>query len=82
MSVPGPEVSISILMAFAMFIAGLAALAIPILTAVWVYRDAERRGNSSAAIWAVGSAVAWPVVLIVYLIVRPRHPVAARNTPN
>lgn len=77
-----PAGLVSILTTFAMFIAGLAALAIPILTAVWVYRDAERRGNSSAAIWAVGSLVGWPLVLILYLIVRPGQSAAARNMPN
>jgi len=42
-----------------------------IQTAVWVYRDAKCRGNKDAAIWTVGSLLIWPVILIVYLIVRP-----------
>ena len=49
----------------------LLVLAAVIATAVWVYKDATSRGNKDAAIWTVGSLLVWPVVLIVYLIVRP-----------
>lgn len=52
------------------FLLALAAVSIPIITALWIYKDASRRGDPQAAIWAVGSAIAWPVVLIVYLLVR------------
>ncbi len=51
---------------------------LPIITAVWVYRDATSRNNKDAAIWAVGSALAWPLVVIIYLIIRPG---AQQNTP-
>jgi hypothetical protein len=50
----------------------LAFLVILVVTAVWVYRDATTKGNKDAAIWTVGSLLVWPVVLIVYLIVRPK----------
>lgn len=52
------------------FVLAIAALSIPIITAVWVYKDATRRSDQSAAVWAVGSAIAWPIILIVYLLVR------------
>ena len=52
---------------------GLVAVAIPIIAAIWVYNDAKSRQNDSAAIWAVGTVLAWFAVLIVYLIVRPDY---------
>lgn len=45
-------------------------MAAPIFAAVWIYRDATRRNDASAAVWAVGAVLAWPVALIVYLILR------------
>lgn len=53
-----------------LFVIGF-ALILPIATAIWVYRDATERNNKDAAIWTVGSLIAWPLVAIVYLIVRP-----------
>ncbi len=55
------------------FVLVLAALSIPIITALWVFKDAQRRDDPQAAIWAVGSAVAWPIVLIVYLLIRDQR---------
>ena len=54
-------------------ILAIASLSILIITAVWVYRDAQRRDDPQAAVWAVGSAIAWPIVLIVYLLVRDQR---------
>lgn len=45
----------------------------PIIAAIWVYHDAKSRRNDAAAIWTVGTALAWLPVLIVYLIVRPDY---------
>lgn len=70
--VSGPAIGNNELMVMVMFpILALVIMALVVFTAVWVYRDATSRGNKDAAIWTVGSLIAWPIVLIVYLIVRP-----------
>lgn len=33
-------------------------MAAPIFAAVWIYRDATRRNDASAAVWAVGAVLA------------------------
>ena len=48
----------------------LLGLAILIPTAIWVYKDAASRGIKEAALWTFGSAIAWPIVLILYLTIR------------
>jgi len=55
-------------------------LLVPILAALWVYRDAMSRNNPNAVIWTVGTVLAWFAVLIVYLIVRPDFR-SERQTP-
>lgn len=67
MGVRGPEIG----MVAAAILLPVVGLAILIATAVWVYKDATSRGIKEAAIWTVGSLIAWPIVFIVYLIVRP-----------
>jgi hypothetical protein len=42
----GPELAI-------IGIIGLLLLVVPFVLAYWVYRDAERRGEDNAALWAV-----------------------------
>lgn len=58
-------------------------LVVPIALAVWVYRDGKRRANPHAAmhaaVWAVGLAICWPVVIVVYLIVRPDFRTSGEN---
>ena len=52
----------------------LAALAILVLVALWVYRDAERR-RMNGALWVIILLVGGVIGLIVYLIVRESHPI-------
>lgn len=49
-------------------------IVIYILIAIWVYRDAEKRGMSGV-LWLIVILVAFIIGLIVYLIVRADHPV-------
>jgi len=46
-----------------------------VIAAVWMYQDARRRGDNGAAAWAIGGILAWPLTLVVYLIVHrtPTH---------
>lgn len=51
---------------------------VPILFAVWIYRDALRRGTEQgiALAWSIGSLFAmWPLLLIAYAVLRnnPRY---------
>ncbi len=64
-----------------MLMVGLVALAMPILSAIWVYRDAAARNNPNAAIWAVGTVLAWFAVIVVYLVVRPDYRSQGPATP-
>ncbi len=57
------------------------AVSIPILSAIWVYRDAAARNNPNAAIWAVGTVLAWFAVIVVYLVVRPDYRSQGPATP-
>ncbi len=60
----------------------IASLVVFVLVAVWVYRDAERRGMSGT-LWVVLLVLAslffafigGLIVLVIYLIVRAEHPV-------
>ena len=45
-----------------------------ILVAIWVYRDAEKRGMSGA-LWLIVVLVGSIIGLIVYLVIRRDHPV-------
>lgn len=69
----GPHFGFGIIEMILLFMVALFALSIPVITALWIYKDASRKGDQSAAIWAVGSAIAWPIVLIVYLLVRDQR---------
>ncbi len=51
-------------------------LVIAILLAVWVYRDAEKRGMGGV-LWLIVVLIAGILGLIIYLIVRRSHPVMA-----
>lgn len=45
-------------------------LAISIIIAIWIYKDATRRGNPQAAIWALLGFFFGVIGLVVYLVVR------------
>ena len=80
--------------AWATFGAGMAALVIfciviwliiAILIAIWVYRDAQKRGESGA-LWLIIVILTSIIGLIIWLVVRPpiggKKPESERRCPN
>jgi uncharacterized membrane protein YhaH (DUF805 family) len=63
---------------FILFIIGL--IAVWILLAVWVYRDAKKRGME-ATLWLLVVLLTGIIGLIVYLIVRRDHPIQQPPPP-
>jgi TctA family transporter len=61
-----------------LFIIGL--IAVWILLAVWVYRDAKKRGME-ATLWLLVVLLTGFIGLIVYLIVRREHPIQQPPPP-
>ncbi len=49
------------------------ALGLYIWSLVWAYRDAERRDRSGPLVALLVAVAAWPVGLIVWLLVRPER---------
>ena len=52
-----------------------------ILVAIWVYRDAEKRGKSGV-LWLIVVILLGLVGLIIWLVVRGEKPAPSRNCPN
>lgn len=52
-------------------ILGLVVLILYIWSIVWAYRDAERRGKPGWLVAIVVAFLAWPLGLLVWLLVRP-----------
>ena len=50
---------------------GALLLLIPILTTVWAYGDAERRGKSGCLVALLVFFLSWPLGLILWLVFRP-----------
>ena len=50
---------------------GLASVALYVGSIVWAYRDAERRGKSGPLIALLVALIAWPLGVVVWLLVRP-----------
>lgn len=50
---------------------GLIGLILYIWSIVWAYKDAERRGKPGWLIALVVAFVAWPIGLLLWLIIRP-----------
>ncbi|MFO7975966.1 MAG: hypothetical protein R6V12_15180 [Candidatus Hydrogenedentota bacterium] len=51
---------------------GIAAiLALPIISAVWAYGDAERRGKSGCLVAILVLFLSWPLGFILWLVFRP-----------
>jgi TctA family transporter len=63
---------------FILLIIGL--IAVWILLAVWVYRDAKKRGME-ATLWLLVVLLTGFIGLIVYLIVRRDHPIQQQPPP-
>lgn len=41
-----------------------------VIVAVWVFTDAQKRGNDKAVLWAIGTFLCCPIVPVIYLIMR------------
>ena len=52
---------------------GLAYLVIAVLSVIWAYGDAERRGKSGCLVALLVIFLAWPLGLLVWLIFRPER---------
>src|SRR5687767_1162286 len=56
-------------------------LALSIGIAWWIYRDANRRGNPQAVLWAVLGFFFNIIGLIIYLVARPTGPIPPSSVP-
>ncbi|GAB3810701.1 hypothetical protein [Pontibacter rugosus] len=52
---------------------GLVGLIIYVWSIIWAYKDAERRGKPGWLVAIVVAFLAWPVGLILWLIIRPKN---------
>ncbi|MBC5991252.1 hypothetical protein [Pontibacter cellulosilyticus] len=52
-------------------IIGLIVLVIYLWSIVWAYKDAERRGKPGWLVAIVVAFLAWPIGLLLWLLVRP-----------
>ena len=50
---------------------GLLGVALYVASIVWAYRDAERRGKSGPLVALLVALIAWPLGVVVWLLVRP-----------
>ena len=73
-SPPSPEVWFGIGILALMIAIAVIWFVVAILIAVWVYRDAEKRGESGA-LWLIIVLVTGIIGLIIWLIVRGDKPV-------
>jgi hypothetical protein len=48
----------------------LCGIVLYVVSLVWAYRDAERRGQNGILVVLLVALVAWPLGLIVWLIIR------------
>ena len=56
-----------------MFAIPLIYVAVAIIIAVWIYKDAQRRGDPQAAIWALVGFLFTFIGLVVYIVVRNQN---------
>lgn len=47
--------------------------ALYIWSLVWAYKDAERRGSNGVLVCLLVALVAWPLGVVVWLLVRPER---------
>jgi len=63
------------------FIFGIIWFVVWILVAIWVYKDAEKRGKNGV-LWLIIVILLGLIGLIIYLVVRGEKTAPARNCPN
>ena len=71
---PPPEVIFGFGILALMIAFGVVWFVVAILIAVWVYRDAEKRGENGA-LWLIIVLIAGIIGLIIWLVVRGDKPV-------
>ena len=49
----------------------LVGTAVYVWSLVWAYKDAEKRGSNGALVCLLVALIAWPLGLVVWLLVRP-----------
>lgn len=49
----------------------MALAALPIISVIWAYGDAERRGKSGCLVAILVLFLSWPLGLILWLVFRP-----------
>lgn len=54
-------------------ILGLAVLALYIWSIVWAYRDADKRGSSALLVAIMVAFLAWPLGIVIWLLIRPKE---------
>ena len=70
---PAPEVIFGLGIVALMLAIGVLWFVVAILIAVWVYRDAEKRGESGA-LWLLIVLITGIIGLIIWLIIRRDKP--------
>lgn len=73
------HISIQELLVIAFIFIGVA---VQIAAAVWVYTDAVKRKNEHSVLWLLGTLFIFPIVFIVYLILRPDFRSKEQEAPN
>ncbi len=58
---------------------GLVIIPLPLLTAVWAYGDAQRRGKSGCLVALLVFFLSWPLGLILWIVFRPEDPFRRRD---
>jgi hypothetical protein len=56
-----------------LFLFAFAGLALLIVSLVWAYTDAERRGKSGCLVALLVLLLNWPVSLLLWLVFRPER---------
>ena len=49
----------------------LAILSVPLITSIWAYGDAQRRGKSGCLVAILVLFLSWPLGLILWIVFRP-----------
>ena len=71
---PTPDVGVGIAMMLGMLCLGAVVVGLVIWVAIWIYKDAESRGQSGV-LWCVLWIVFGLIPLIIWLIIRNNYPV-------
>jgi uncharacterized membrane-anchored protein len=68
----GGDSALPIVLIIVALLVGLVFFVIYIVSLVWVYRDAERRGKSGIVVALLVALISWPIGLLVWLLVRDK----------